>query len=182
MVLLENHQNSWKFKVSAISVTSFSAYNSTKLWVCSIQNVLLVTMMALAHSLHHPGPRNTSPQHQSSLGKPVFCSTSAAEAGAQGRKGGPGSQFLVIPDPNALGGRTYGGPGGSNRSREALLGPIKHFVLNKLKVWKSYTHSKWSQKCGNSWFWWILVIFKQKSLILVKIQYFPPFCDQFECV
>ena len=72
MILLEKHQISWKSSISAVFVSHLSAYNSTKLFVWSIQNVLLVTRKALAHRLHPLGPRHTSPQHQIVSGKTRF--------------------------------------------------------------------------------------------------------------
>ena len=56
-----------KFQYFLISVVTLIAYNSTKLRVCSIQNVLLVTMMAPAHSLDHQDHRKSSPQHREQI-------------------------------------------------------------------------------------------------------------------
>ena len=64
----------WIFMVFRISVTNLRAYNSTKLCVWSIQNVLLVTRNALAHSLHPPGHRNTRPHNRIVSGKTRFSS------------------------------------------------------------------------------------------------------------
>ena len=73
MIFKQNDGFYWILMIFRISVTNSSAYNSTKLFVWSIQNVLLVTRMALAHRAHPLGLGTPNPNIESSVAKRVFC-------------------------------------------------------------------------------------------------------------